>query len=110
MRTRSGGEVPARFGDEWAHRFFKEFLRGERSLGQIFLQLRLQFLEEHRDLNAARGVVVDAIFERRFKIGRAHVCLPCGALEGDRQSHRELHVLNQPVVDLRSDGSLVVAA
>lgn len=43
-------QVPVRFADAWARQFFQEFLRGERSLGQIFLQLRHRFLTEHRNI------------------------------------------------------------
>jgi len=39
-------ETPAMFAAVWAHRFFERFLDGE-ALGDAFLNLRREFLEEH---------------------------------------------------------------
>jgi len=42
-------EVPALFAAEWAKRFFNKFLSGT-PLGQTFLELRQEFLNEHNNL------------------------------------------------------------
>lgn len=43
-------DVPALFAAAWARSFFDQFLRGEKSLGQIFLDLRRQFFYEHNNI------------------------------------------------------------
>jgi hypothetical protein len=42
-------ETPALFAVEWSKHFFDRFLAGER-LGQIFLDLRRKFYDEHNNL------------------------------------------------------------
>jgi hypothetical protein len=42
-------ETPALFAAEWARRFFDQFLAGE-SLGQIFLDLRREFYDQHNNI------------------------------------------------------------
>ncbi|MFZ6029309.1 MAG: CHAT domain-containing protein [Chloroflexota bacterium] len=42
-------ETPALFAVHWAERFFDRFLRGE-TLGEIFLALRKEFLEQHHNV------------------------------------------------------------
>lgn len=43
-------ETPALFAEEFAKRFFELFLKGELSLGEIFLQLRQEFYNDHHNL------------------------------------------------------------
>ncbi|MFN8498595.1 MAG: CHAT domain-containing protein [Anaerolineae bacterium] len=43
-------QVPARFAESWAEAFFTEFLKGEKSLGQIFLDLRRDFYFNHKNI------------------------------------------------------------
>lgn len=42
--------VPVRFADAWARRFFDAFLRGEQTVGEIFLTLRRAFFYEHNNV------------------------------------------------------------
>jgi hypothetical protein len=42
-------ETPALFAAEWAKRFFDRFLAGQ-TIGEIFLTLRKEFYEQHRNL------------------------------------------------------------
>jgi len=43
-------ETPALFAAEWARRFFRHFLVGKKSLGQIVLDLRQEFYTKHNNL------------------------------------------------------------
>lgn len=43
-------ETPAIFAEEWANRFFKRFLGSDKSLGDIFLELRREFYFKHNNL------------------------------------------------------------
>ncbi|MDQ3699955.1 MAG: CHAT domain-containing protein, partial [Chloroflexota bacterium] len=43
-------ETPARFAHEWATRFFDAFLPGNKSLGEVFLQLRREFYYQHHNI------------------------------------------------------------
>ena len=42
--------TPALFAAAWARRFFGEFLASGKSVGEIFLELRQEFLEQHNNL------------------------------------------------------------
>ncbi|MFN8475278.1 MAG: CHAT domain-containing protein [Anaerolineae bacterium] len=43
-------QVPALFAESWAEAFFTQFLRGEKSLGQTFLDLRRDFYFNHKNV------------------------------------------------------------
>jgi hypothetical protein len=43
-------EVPIVFAAEWAKRFFDRFLYQEQTVGRVFLELRREFYENHRNL------------------------------------------------------------
>ncbi|MFN8483154.1 MAG: CHAT domain-containing protein [Anaerolineae bacterium] len=43
-------QAPALFAESWAEAFFGQFLKGETSLGQIFLDLRRDFYFNHKNL------------------------------------------------------------
>lgn len=43
-------EVPAVFAAEWARRFFDRFLYQEKSIGEIFLELRREFYYQHHNI------------------------------------------------------------
>ncbi len=43
-------EVPAVFAAEWAPRFFDRFLYQEKSIGEIFLELRREFYYRHNNI------------------------------------------------------------
>ncbi len=43
-------EVPALFAAEWARRFFDRFLVGNRTLGEVFLELRREFYYRERNV------------------------------------------------------------
>lgn len=43
-------ETPALFAEEWANRFFKRFLTGQKSLGELFLELRREFYYEDKNI------------------------------------------------------------
>lgn len=42
-------QTPALFAAEWARRFFDEFLKG-KTVGEVFLDLRREFYEQHNNL------------------------------------------------------------
>ena len=46
----SESRVPVVFAEKWAERFFDEFLSGETTLGEVFLSLRQEFYQQHRNL------------------------------------------------------------
>lgn len=43
-------EIPGVFASEWARRFFNQFLSGKKTVGQVFLDLRREFLLEENNL------------------------------------------------------------
>lgn len=43
-------EIPAAFAAEWARRFFQQFLFGEKTIGETFLELRREFFFKHNNI------------------------------------------------------------
>lgn len=43
-------KVPARFAAHWAQRFFEEFVKGDKCVGEIFLKLRREYLQQYNNV------------------------------------------------------------
>jgi len=43
-------EIPALFAEEWSYRFFRRFLEGKKTIGEIFLELRQEFFHDDKNI------------------------------------------------------------